>query len=123
MTRANLSTRLGAVAASVILLALCGCHSSYVAATVRNASGGPVTLLEVDYPSASFGPGSLADGASFNYRFKILGSGSTKVLWTDAAHKEHNVAGPELHEGEEGPLLVTLTHAGQATWDSQVHHR
>ena len=35
--------------------ALTGCHSHYVAIDVTNSSGQPISLLEVDYPSASFG--------------------------------------------------------------------
>ncbi len=93
---------------AVGLLGVVGCRSAYVEADVVNATGAAVSLVEVDYPSASFGVESLAAGARYHYRFKILGSGATKVLWTDAARKEHTVAGPELHEGEQGPLTVTI---------------
>lgn len=97
-----------------------GCHSAYVEADVTNSTGGPISLLEVDYPSASFGKEALADGATFHYRFKILGNGGTKVIWTDAARKEHTVAGPDLQEGEEGHLTVTLS-GTTASWDKQLH--
>jgi hypothetical protein len=106
------------VASSLLLLG--GCHSAYIEATVHNATGGPVSVVEVDYPSASFGKESLPDGADFHYRFKVLGSGATKVLWTDANHHDHTVAGPSLQEGAEGRLLVTLT-SGSATWDVNIH--
>ena len=56
------------------LIAFAGCHSPYVAATVSNRTSQPIDLLEVDYPSASFGTQSLAPGADFHYRFKVLGS-------------------------------------------------
>jgi hypothetical protein len=101
------------------LALLAGCRSPYIEATVHNATGGPVTVLEVDYPSASFGKELLPAGADFHYRFKIQGSGPTKVLWTDAARHDHTVAGPSLSEGEEGRLLVTLTPAS-ATWDAKI---
>jgi hypothetical protein len=97
-----------------------GCHSAYVSADVRNATGAPVTLVEVDYPSASFGTETLAAGADFHYRFKIQGSGPAKVLWTDAGHKDHTVTGPELQEGQQGSLLITISEAG-ATWSAQLH--
>src|ERR1700742_424558 len=87
--------------AGVVLLAATGCRSRYIEATVVNAGGAAVSLVEVDYPTASFGKEALGAGASYHYRFKILGSGGTKVLWTDAARQEHTVAGPELHEGDE----------------------
>jgi hypothetical protein len=100
-------------------LAAAGCKSPYVSATVRNETGGPVTLVEVDYPSASFGRESLAPGAAYPYRFKILGSGATKVSWTDAQRKDHTAAGPELSEGQHGQLTITLTPTG-AQWAQQL---
>ena len=103
-----------------LTLVLSGCASKYVDASVQNNTGAAVTLLEVDYPSASFGTESLAAGAVFRYRFKILGSGPTKVLWMDSAKAEHSVAGPSLQEGQQGPLKITLTPGG-ANWEAQVH--
>ena len=104
---------------TVALLAASGCKSAYVSATVVNHTGDAVTLVEVDYPSASFGRESLPDGASFPYRFKILGSGATRVTWTDAAHHEHTTAGPSLHEGQQGQLAITLS-STSATWDAHL---
>ena len=110
----------GAVAACMLMLtALSGCASKYVQATLRNQTGGAVTLVEVDYPSASFGTEILLAGTQFNYRFKILGSGPTKILWTDADQKQHAADGPKLHEGQQGTLTVTLTQSG-AAWDAEL---
>jgi hypothetical protein len=103
--------------AAVVLAA--GCKSPYVNAAVKNDTGAAVRLVEVDYPSASFGRESLAAGAVYPYRFKILGSGATKVSWTDAARKEHTSAGPNLHEGQQGQLGITLTPTG-AQWNTQL---
>ncbi len=101
------------------LAVLAGCRSRYVEADVTNATTAPVTLVEIDYPSASFGVGSLAAGATYHYRFKILGSGATKLLWTDAEHHDHTAAGPELHEGQQGTLSVTIA-GGTARWSSEI---
>ena len=106
---------LSIAAVGVGLLTLTGCHSAYMEATVHNGTGAPITLLEVDYPSASFGKESLPTDADFNYRFKILGNGSTKVLWTDAERHEHSVAGPSLTEGQEGSVRITLS-GTSAAW-------
>jgi hypothetical protein len=111
--------RVAAVAGTLVLTAVCGCASKYVQAAVRNQTDGPITLVEVDYPSASFGKETLAAGAEYDYRFKILGSGPAKVLWTDAERKQHEVAGPKLNEGQQGTLIVTLTQSG-ATWNAQL---
>ena len=101
------------------LFLIAGCKSPYVNATVRNDTGAPVTLIEVDYPSASFGRDALAAGAAYPYRFKIIGSGATKVSWTDAQRKQHSASGPELHEGQQGQLTITLNATG-AQWSEQL---
>ncbi len=75
---------------------------------VQNRSGASISLLEVDYPSASFGTQNLPDGGDFHYRFKVLGSGPLKLTYTDTARKEHNSTGPTLNEGAEGLLNITV---------------
>ena len=97
------------------LIAPAGCHSPYVVTTVSNRTSQPIELLEVDYPSASFGTQNLAPGADFHYRFKVLGSGSMKLLYTDSAHHDHKSDGPFLKEGAEGPLAILITDAA-VTW-------
>jgi hypothetical protein len=103
------------------LIALTGCHSAYIQTDITNATTSPITLVELDYPSASFGVGSLAPGATYHYRFQIIGSGDTKVLWTDAASHEHTVKGPALHEKQEGPLSVRIT-GDSAEWTAHLQH-
>ena len=100
-------------AASVLLL-LCatGCHSAYIEATLRNHTNQPITLVELDYPSASFGTQSLAPNQDFHYRFKTLGSGKLKFIYTDTAHVEHSAIGPALTDGDEGALTVSLDPTG-----------
>ena len=113
-----MSRWVGVLALTAVAL-LGGCKSPYVSATVRNDTGAAVTLVEVDYPSASFGRESLAAGATYPYRFKILGSGATKVSWADAVRKQHTSAGPDLREGQQGQLAITLTPTG-AQWSEQL---
>lgn len=103
------------------LLTLSGCHSAFVEASILNRSGQKVRLVEVDYPSASFGTGELANGATFKYRFKVLGSGPATLLWTDLHEKEHTSPGPALEEGEEGLMTVSIGQ-GAATWEEKLHH-
>ena len=100
------------LALCAVLLAAAGCHSPYIEATVSNHTAQPIELLEVDYPSASFGTQNLAPGADFHYRFKVLGSGPTAVLWTDAAHHDHKDTGPILHEDDEGSLAIAISPDG-----------
>jgi hypothetical protein len=104
-------------------IALSGCHSALINATISNRTSEPVSLVEVDYPSASFGTQTLAPGQDFHYRFKILGSGPTTLLWTDQQHHDHKSSGPALHEGQEGALHITLADQGTPAWDLQLVKR
>jgi hypothetical protein len=106
-----------AFAVAAVVLTTTGCHSPYVAATVSNRTSQPILLLEVDYPSASFGTENLAPGAELHYRFKVLGSGSLKLLYTDSSHADHTASGPSLREGAEGPLAIAITPGG-VTWQA-----
>jgi hypothetical protein len=110
-----------AVICAAATFGLSGCHSAYVQASIINATTSPITLVELDYPSASFGTGSLAPGATYRYRFQMIGSGDAKVLWTDAAQHEHTVKGPALHERQEGTLTVRITGAS-ADWTTHLQH-
>ena len=109
----------GAVLSGTLLLA--GCHSRYVQATVVNASNGPLHVVQVAYPSASFGTQELLPGQVFHYRFKVIGSGPVKLDFTDAKMQEHLQAGPVLHEGQEGQLLIRFPAQDRAEFQVDVH--
>ncbi len=96
---------------SAFCFLLMGCHSAHVDATISNHSGGPISLIEVDYPSASFGKETLSEGQTFHYRFKAQGAGPTRLLWTDASRQQHTVAGPDLDEKSDGSFLANITGA------------
>src|ERR1700677_1880150 len=99
-------------AAITCLFAVVGCHSPYVSATVSNQTAQRIELIEVDYPSAGFGTQDLAPGSDYQYRFKVLGTGNMKLLYTDSAHQSHTSNGPFLEEGAEGSLGITITPTG-----------
>jgi len=104
-------------------LTLTGCHSAHIEATISNRTSAPIPLIEVDYPSASFGTQNLAPGHDFHYRFKVLGNGATSVLWTDAAHQDHKAPGPSLKESDEGSLTITFNPTGPVwNFTAPVHN-
>lgn len=107
----------------VALFALTGCKSKYIEATLENRSGQTLSLIQVEYPSASFGTQSLDPAVSFHYRFKLLGSGPVKVSWVDAQHLEHKQQGPTLLEGEEGRLGIVFTSASEVKFSTSVTPR
>jgi hypothetical protein len=104
-------------------LLLSGCHSAFVEATISNRTPQRLQLIEVDYPSASFGTQTLDPGADFHYRFKVLGEGKLTLSYTDAANKEQKSSGPEIQEGAEGPLRIIITPSG-TEWQNKtaIHH-
>jgi hypothetical protein len=117
----------GWVLAAVALTALAaaaGCHSYHVDATVENRTGAAIQLLEVDYPSASFGAGSLATEGVFHYRIQLRGSGPIKVLYTvsDAGRTQQSVQieGPTLAEPQEGRLQIVLLPGGKAEFHPEL---
>jgi hypothetical protein len=101
-------------------LALSGCHSHYIQATITNKSANAIDVVQVDYPSASFGVQALAPGAVFHYRFKLLGSGNIKITFTDSSKAEHKQTGPWLNEGQEGTLDIVLAPENHADFNTNL---
>ena len=112
--------RLFAIAAGLFLLQ--GCHSAFIDATLINHSSATLSLLQVDYPSASFGTQKLSPGTNFHYRFKVLGNGALHLTYTDAAHVEQHSTGPVLQESDEGTLSIVFGSNG-VDWQLHLHDR
>ena len=114
---------LAAIALPALMLAA-ECHSYHVETTVVNRTGAPIQLLEVDYPSASFGADSLAADGVFRYRIQLRGSGPIKVLYTvtGASRAQHSVEieGPTLTERQEGRLQIVLLPGGKAEFHPEL---
>jgi hypothetical protein len=108
------------LAALSILVLASGCHSYHVETSVENRTGEAIQLLEVDYPSASFGKNVLAADADYHYRFQVRGSGKLKVQYTSAAGKPVAIDGPDLAEDEEGRLEIVLLPQGKAEFHPEL---
>jgi hypothetical protein len=114
--RRNLS--IAALLGAVLLLA--ACHSYHVDATIENRTGADIQLLEIDYPSASFGADRIASEAIFHYRFQIRGSGPLKITYTGPGDKQIQIAGPTLVERQQGQLKIVLLPAGKVQFMPQL---
>ncbi len=114
---------MGAWAGVLPLSAVCwsGCHSHFVEATITNASAARVSVVQVEYPSASFGVQVLAPGQVFHYRFKVYGSGPLKLTYFDGKQQEHHQVGPALSEGDEGVLRIEFTAQDHAEFVAGLH--
>jgi hypothetical protein len=102
------------------LLAATACHSYHIDATIENHSGADIQLLEVDYPSASFGADHLASGATYHYRFQVRDSGPVKIIYTGPDQKQVQITGPTLVERQQGQLKIVLLPAGKAQFLPQL---
>ena len=96
------------------------CHSYHIETKVDNRTGAAIQLLEVDYPSASFGANSLAAGAVFHYRIQLRGNGPIKVQNTDGNGKQVQLDGPTLTEPQEGRLEIILLPGGNAEFHPEL---
>ena len=100
--------------ATALLLVAAGCHSYHIEASVENHTGGAITLLEVDYPSASFGVDTLAPDGVVHHRIQTRDSGPIDVQYTAAHGRQVQVKGPTLYEKQEGSIQIVLLPDGKA---------
>lgn len=111
---------IAAVLASMLLW-VAGCHSYHIEITVENRTGGVIHLLEVDYPSASFGANSLAASQILRYRIQVRGNGPVTVQYTDSTnHQVQPISGSALAERQEGRLVIVLLPEGKAEFHPQL---
>jgi hypothetical protein len=111
---------LACVFLAATLFSVTGCHSYHIDTTIENRTGADIQLLEVDYPSASFGVDRIATGAVYHYRFQVNGSGPLKITYTGADGKQVQIAGPTLVERQQGQLKIVLMPAGKAQFVPQL---
>jgi hypothetical protein len=97
-----------------------GCHSYHVETTVENRTGGPIRLLEVEYPSASFGINSLATGEAYHYRIQLRGNGPIKMQYTGSDGRKIQAEGPILVERQEGRIEIVLLPGGKAEFHLEL---
>lgn len=124
--RGFFSIRQTAMAAGLAILclsSLLACHSYHIDATIENRTGSPITLLEVDYPSASFGADALASKSVFHYSFQTRGSGQLSVQYTAPNGHEVQVKGPTLYEKQQGRLEIVLLPEGRIDFHPSLEPR
>jgi hypothetical protein len=97
-------------AISLLALAIAGgCRSRVVEVKLTNTSTEPLSVIVVDYPTATFGVDKLDPGATYGYPIKVLGTGQLKVQFTDAKGHNHSFTGPSLEKNDAGVVSVKLT--------------
>lgn len=102
------------------LLMAASCRTYVVNVTVVNHTGGVVNLLEVDYPSASFGADTLPSGGEFHYRLQLENSGPIKVQYTEGVSQQYKSTGPVVHGQQHGDLQIILNPGGKTEFRPQL---
>jgi hypothetical protein len=108
-----------AVASGAFFILFIGCRSHHVMVTVENHTGQEIQLVEVDYPSASFGEDAMTAGQVVHYSIQIRDSGPVKVQYMTPDHNQLQITGPVLHEKQEGALDIVLLPGGKAEFQTQ----
>jgi hypothetical protein len=106
---------------SACLGLLTACHSYHIEATVKNDTGSAISLLEVDYPSASFGADAVGASSEVHHRIQTRGNGPLKVQYTDASGKQVQITGPTLYENQEGRIEIDLLAKGKAEFHPELN--
>ncbi len=99
-----------AVALLAVIVAT-GCkeyRSFWVNVTVVNHTAAPISEIEVDYPTASFGINQLAAGAAYHYRLKVSGKGKIHAQYPGALDKPIRIDGPVLQDNDQGQIQIAL---------------
>jgi hypothetical protein len=120
MTRKRTLAVLFSTSLTLALTGLIACRSAFVETTLRNDGDVPLRLVEVDYPSATFGIQTLNAHSAYHYRFKVQGSGAVTLSYTGFDGKTHSATGPILDEGQHGDLTITVDQAGKINWSETL---
>ena len=115
-----IGTHRATAALAMVLAWASACHSYHIDMTVENRTGAAIQLLEVNYPSASFGSGSLAAGEVYHYRIQLRGNGPLKLQYTGKDGRQTLIEGPELAEPQEGRMEIVLLPGGQAEFHPEL---
>jgi hypothetical protein len=114
------ATAAAAVLAGVLCLTAAACRSAFIETSVENDGATPLHVIEVDYPSASFGMQTLDAHSTYHYHFKIQGSGPISISFLDSAGKPHTATGPTLTQGQQGNLKITINEAAVVSWGASL---
>jgi hypothetical protein len=102
------------------LLIAASCRTYIVNVTIENHTGGAVNLLEVDYPSASFGVDTIPPGAVYHYHLQLQDSGPIKISYMEGEKQKYTSTGPAVHQNQQGQLEIVLNANGKTEFHAQL---
>ena len=96
------------------------CRSRGIDVTIRNDGQTAVHNLELDYPGAAFGTGTIAPGSSFSYRIKPLSRGEVALSFEQGDGKTFKQKGPSVIPNHDGRLLIIVEQDASKQWRMRV---
>ena len=107
----------------LLSVTLVGCRSRGIEVTIHNNGHQPLRNLEVDYPGAAFGTGSVAPGRSFSYRVKPLSTGEVTLSFEQQSGGTFKQKGPTVRPQEEGRLRLILEQDAGQQWHMRAEQK
>jgi hypothetical protein len=110
------------LAALAMAMAL-GCRSHGIDVTIQNNAKVPLRNVELDYPGASFGTGSILPGASYWYHIKPTEDGEITLSFEEENGKPFRQKEPVVHAGEDGRMIIIVDQNSSRQWSLRVERK
>ena len=110
------------LAALAMAMAL-GCRSHGIDVTIQNNAKVPLRNVELDYPGASFGTGSILPGASYWYHIKPTADGEITLSFEEENGKAFRQKEPVVHAGEDGRMIIIVDQNSSGQWSLRVERK
>jgi hypothetical protein len=109
--------------AAWLSLTAVGCRSHGIDVTIQNNAKAPLRNIELDYPGASFGTGSILPGASYWYHIKPTEDGEITLSFEQEDGKTFKHKEPAVHAGEDGRMIIIVDQNSSKQWSVRVERK
>ena len=109
----------------VLLLsaAMIGCRAHGIDVTIQNNGQTALRNVELDYPGAAFGAGTITPGASYWYHIKPTADGEITLSFDQDDGKTFKQKGPTVHAADRGRLILILEQDAAKQWHLRTEPR
>jgi|SRR5690348_9750953 len=99
------------------------CRSRGIDVTIQNNAKVPLRNVEVDYPGAAFGTGSIAPGGSFWYHIKPTSDGEITLSFEQPDAKTIRQKQGRVTAGQSGRLIIIVDQDGNQQWHTRLENK
>jgi hypothetical protein len=109
--------------AALVILSASACRSSGIDVTIQNNAKVPLRNVEIDYPGAAFGTGSIAPGSSFWYHIKPTSDGEITLAFEQPDATTIRQKQASVRAGESGRLIIIVERDASQQWHTRVEKK